>query len=96
MSSFGESIVIGAAALSGVIARANRWTDETGKFSFWKAGTEILTAPAIGMMAAGVAEYFGLSYVIAGAIAAAAGLLGTSLISDVLIAGLMKRMAANE
>lgn len=77
---------LGMAAFFGVLARAARWTDEkTGFFSWRKAVFELLTAPAIGIMAAAIGEYFMIDPLIVGGIAAFLGLVGPATIETVAI-----------
>lgn len=70
------------AAFCGVLARSARWTTTEGKVDWRKAVFECLTAPAIGLMAGGLARYSSpdMDPMILGAIAALLGLLGPAAI----------------
>lgn len=66
------------AAWCGVLARAARWTTAEGKFDWRKAILECLSAPAIGVITAGLARYLSpdMDPMILNAIAAFFGLIG--------------------
>lgn len=85
---------LGVAAFFGVLARAARWTKPDGTFDIGKAFLECLTAPGIGIMAGGVCQYFSpnADSMIVGAIAATMGLLGPSLLSEVIMKWLNKKV----
>lgn len=84
---------LGIAAFFGVLARAARWTKTDGTFDAMKAFLECLTAPAIGIMAGGVCQYFSPAAdpMIVGAIAATMGLLGPAALSEVAMKFLIKK-----
>jgi hypothetical protein len=91
---FWNYLWLGAAAFFGVLARAARWTKEDGSFSPQKAFLELLTAPAIGLLAGGLAKYFdpNLDPMILGAGAAFLGLVGPAAIEAAALKWFQKRI----
>jgi hypothetical protein len=81
LAHLGDYLWLVFAAWVGVIARFGQWWDDK-EFNWRKALSELLTAPAIGFIAGGVAQYYSpdADQMIVGAIAALAGLLGTTAI----------------
>lgn len=69
---------LGLAAWCGVLARAARWTTPEGRFDWRKALFECASAPAIGVITAGIGRYLSpdMDPIILNAIAALFGLLG--------------------
>lgn len=85
---------LGLAAWFGVLARAARWTTPEGQFDGRKALFECLTAPAIGVMTAGVGKYLSpdLDPMILSAIAALFGLLGPAAIEAIALKWVDKKL----
>lgn len=73
-------LIAGTVALLGSIARAGRWVDETGKFSWTKFSIEIVTAFVIGTICVGAGVYWGLLLPVVGGVAGLAGLIGPAAI----------------
>ncbi len=83
MSSEIESqIAAGAAAALGVLARAKMWRKTDGSFDWNVAVTELMTAPCLGIVALGIASYWGLNQTITSMMCALFGLLGTAFVSE--------------
>lgn len=88
----GDYIWLVFAAWVGVIARFGQWWDDK-TFNWRKALSEILTVPAIGLMAGGAAKYYSpdADQMIVGALAALAGLLGTTALQAIAAKWLEKK-----
>lgn len=82
MQDFSNYAWLAFVAWLGVLARAARWTTPEGKFDWRKAVLECLSAPAIGIIAAGVVRYINpdLDELIVNGIVALMGLLGVAAI----------------
>lgn len=79
-----EQLWLGFCAFLGVAARSARWTAQDGKILWRKAIFELLTAPAMGVMAAGIGTWQGVDQTVIGAIAALLGLLGPAALESFL------------
>lgn len=93
-------------AFIGTVARSQKWRypddlkmadgktpdPRAGKWNRIRACTEMIAAPAIGMMVAGVGKMFNLDPIVLAGLGAAVGLIGAASLGEIVTSAAQKRI----